>query len=931
MSNKHLAFTAALTLAAGSLMAQQPQTLPLDPDVRTGVLDNGITYYLRHNNWPEGRTSFFLAQRVGSLQEEETQLGLAHFLEHMCFNGTEHFPGNAVWDFIQRNGINNNAETAFDRTLYHIDNVPSTIGSAGIDTCLIILADWAHGLTLDANEINKERDVIHGEYRLRMQGEGRILLTELPKLYPGRYGQRYPIGTMEVVDNFQHKELVDYYHKWYNPENQAVIVVGDIDLDEYEQKVKKLFAGLQPHEGAGKVESYSIDPTEQIYFSIAQDKDINTNVVRYCVTLPELPREFRNTDQAQLINFALSAAAKALDYRFADMAPKAETPWMHAFATRGTIVSEKLDAFNIETYPKDGQMIGTLNAIVTELRRLVQYGITQDEYDRFLQEYNQQIDNFEANKDKQDNSIIATQLSKHFFFGDACLSPDMDIMLSRQFAQMLPVAVVNQIAAQFICTTGQNTSVWCWEKEKEGATYVSREELEATFQAAQMAEVEAPADNSIKEPLMAQIPTAGTITSESDAKFGFKQLTLSNGVRVYIRKSDVEPNSIYIQGTAHVGTQQFETAEFANFDNADEIPLTIGGWNIRQIQKLLAGKKVGFNLGMDENTHSVAGQAGTKDLETMFQLAHLYFTNIGRDDEMYANILSQLRTILPNRKTNTDAIFRDSVNVILNCHDPRHRTFEVEDIDQMDYDRMLDMQRLALNNAANFDFIISGDFDEAELRQLLCQYIASLPSKGKADTFRTLKDRQLQSKTVCDFKTPMTEPKVLSETHWMNYKMPVTAENTLMASLASRILNNAHFRVIREEMSATYTPYSNRNYALDPNRSYIDIMASHTGLKPELADQALAYTDQSIIDLTNQCSDEELTKAQEEIINNLRESRDTQVYFYIIALRNWIDYSYDTVSIFEEFIKAQTPATIKAWVKTFLQDAIEAQIIARPE
>lgn len=931
MFNKHLAFVAALSLAAGSLMAQQPQTLPLDPEVRTGVLDNGITYYLRHNNWPEGRTSFFLAQRVGSIQEEETQLGLAHFLEHMCFNGTEHFPGNAVWDFIQRNGINNNAETAFDRTLYHIDNVPSTIGSAGIDTCLIILADWAHGLTLDASEINKERDVIHGEYRLRVQGAGRIMFTELPMLYPGRYGKRYPIGTMEVVDNFQHKELVDYYHKWYNPENQAVIVVGDIDLDEYEQKVKKLFAGLQPHEGAGKVESYSIEPTEQIYYSVAQDKDLQTNLVRYCVTLPELPREFRNTDQALLIDFALSAAAKALNYRFADMAPKAETPWMNAFATRGTVVSEKLDAFNIETYPKDGQILATLNAIVTELRRLVQYGITQDEYDRFLQEYNQQIDNFEANKDKQDNSIIATQLSKHFFFGDACLAPDMDIMLSRQFAQMLPVDVVNQIAAQFICTTGQNTSVWCWEKEKEGATYATREQLEATFQAAQMAEVEAPADNSIKEPLMAQIPAAGTITGESDAKFGFKQLTLSNGVRVYIRKSDVEPNSIYIQGTAHVGTQQFETAEFANFDNADEIPITIGGWNIRQIQKLLAGKKVGFNLRMDENTHSVAGQAGTKDLETMFQLAHLYFTNIGRDDEMYDNVLNQIRTILPNRKTNTDAIFNDSVNVVLNCHDPRHRTFEVEDIDQMDYDRMLDMQRLALNNAANFDFIISGDFDEAELRQLLCQYIASLPSKGKADTFRTLKDRQLQDKTVCDFKIQMTEPKVLSQTHWVNYKMPVTAENTLMSSLASRILNNAHFRVIREEMSATYTPHCSRTYELDPNRNYIDIMASHSGLKPELADKALAYTDQSIIDLTTQCSDEDLTKAQEEIINNLRESRDTQVYFYIIALRNWLDYGYDSVSIFEEFIKAQTPATIQVWVKNFLQNAVEAQIIARPE
>lgn len=928
---KFFATALALVLSLGCLSAQQPQVLPLDPEVRVGTLENGFTYYLRHNNWPENRTSFYLAQRVGSLQEEESQLGLAHFLEHMCFNGTEHFPGNEVWGFVQRNGLNNNAETGLDQTVYFIDNVPSTIGAAGLDTCLIIMADWAHGLTLDASEINKEREVIHGEYRLHMQGMSRLLITELANIYPGRYGLREPIGTMEVVDNFEHQELVNYYKKWYNPQNQALIVVGDIDVDQYEQKIKDLFGGLTSNEGAGTVEEYHLDPIPELYYSMAKDKDLQTTIMSYNIHLPELPREYRNTADAQVMNYVFNAASSVLNYRLSDLTPDANCPWLVAQSGINCYVSKKFREFIYQGYPKEGKQLETFALMLTELRRLVQYGITPGEYERFVQEYTQQIDNFEANKDKRDNSVVAQELCQNFYFGDAALAPDMEIMLNRQFTQMLPLEAINQMIAQLICTTGENTTFWCWEHEAEGATYVTKEQLQEVFAAAQAAEIEAPADNSIKEPLLSKLPKAGKIKSEKPAKFGFTELTLSNGVKVFVRKSDIEPNSVNLSASSKSGSNQYDISDFSNYELAGDVPYTVGGWNSRQLQKLTAGKRVATGMTLRDDHHIVSAFSGSKDLETMFQLVYLYFTDLGKDEEMYPNLIEQLRTLLPNRKTNSDAIFADSVNAVLNSHDPRFRNFEVEDIDNANYDRMLQMMQTPMKNAANYCFIIAGDYDEAELRQYVCQYLASLPSKKKADTFGTYKEQKVTQDVVCDFRAPITEPKVLSKVHWMNYKMAVSPENIIMAGLVSNMLTNDHFKVLREEMSACYTPHAERDFSLHPDNHYIQLMATTTGFKPELADEALAYTSKSIRDLAVGCTAEQLVKAQETMINNMREARDTQLYVYMDAIRRWDDYGYDQLTIYEDFINAQTPETVKAWLNDYLKDAVEVKVVARPE
>lgn len=267
---------AALLMVCAAVQAQMGP-IPVDKDVRIGQLDNGLTYYIRHNNWPENRANFYIAQNVGSIQEEESQRGLAHFLEHMCFNGTDNFPGNGVIRFCESIGVefgnDLNAFTSIDKTVYNIDNVPTTRESA-LDSCLLILHDWADGLTLDPEEIDKERGVIHEEWRLRTSASNRMFERNLEALYPGsKYGRRFPIGKMEVIDNFKPQELRDYYEKWYHPTNQAIVVVGDVNVDHIEAKIKELFSGIKNPENQIAVVDTEVPDNDEPIVIVDKDKE----------------------------------------------------------------------------------------------------------------------------------------------------------------------------------------------------------------------------------------------------------------------------------------------------------------------------------------------------------------------------------------------------------------------------------------------------------------------------------------------------------------------------------------------------------------------------------------------------------------------------------------------------------------------------------
>ena len=348
-----LLFMAALLLPA---VAQELPQLPMDAAVRYGKLPNGLTYYVRHNKLPENQAFFYIAQKVGSVQEEENQRGLAHFLEHMCFNGTEHFPGNGVVQYCERIGVkfgaDLNAYTSTDETVYNIDNVP--VSETNIDSCLLILRDWSDGLLLLPEEIDKERGVIHEEWRMRTSASSRMFFRNLPALYPGsRYGERYPIGLMSVVDNFKPQELRDYYEKWYRPDLQGIIVVGDIDVDQVESKIKALFSAIKMPENAAPYEFYPVPDNDKAIYLVDKDKEQTKGLLQLFFKTDPLPAEYRNTPIILQMNYMNSVVCSMLNSRINELAQKADCPFLQAAIYYDNyIMSKTKDALGVYILPK---------------------------------------------------------------------------------------------------------------------------------------------------------------------------------------------------------------------------------------------------------------------------------------------------------------------------------------------------------------------------------------------------------------------------------------------------------------------------------------------------------------------------------------------------------------------------------------------------
>ncbi|MCF0196771.1 MAG: insulinase family protein, partial [Bacteroidaceae bacterium] len=426
MNNLRKIFVACLALLAFTASAQPMQmpTLPLDPAVRTGKLENGLTYYIRHNEMPKDRANFYIAQKVGSVQEEEDQRGLAHFLEHMCFNGTKTFPGNSLIQFCERIGVkfgqNLNAYTSTDETVYNINDVPVTVES-NIDSCLMILHDWAGDLLLEEAEIDKERGVIHEEWRMRTSAIMRILERQLENLYPNsRYGKRLPIGTMDVVDNFPYDVLRNYYKKWYHPSLQGIIVVGDVDVDKIEQKIKIFFSDLEEPVGAEPYVDYPVPSNEQPIYIVDKDKEQTTSEVMVFFKHETLPAELRNTAVELQLGYMNRVLASALNARLQEKSQEPDCPYLSAGCGDSKYwISKTMDAFQISISPKPGMVPEALKAVMAEVERARQHGFLSTEIKRASDEFLSRMEKLYNNRDKQYNDPYCKEYIRYFLENEA--------------------------------------------------------------------------------------------------------------------------------------------------------------------------------------------------------------------------------------------------------------------------------------------------------------------------------------------------------------------------------------------------------------------------------------------------------------------------------------------------------------------------------
>ena len=932
-------FLTALLLTIASTMGMMAQmempAVPVDPDVRIGKLDNGLTYYIRHNNWPEQRAEFYIAQRVGSIQENDDQRGLAHFLEHMAFNGSKHFKGNELLRWCESVGIqfggDLNAYTSIEETVYNISNVPTTRESI-VDSCLLILYDWADGLLLEQEEIEKERGVIHEEWRLRTSAIMRMLERDLPKLYPGsKFGYRMPIGLMEIIDNFERPFLQSYYEKWYRPDNQGIIVVGDIDVDKIEQKIKDLFSPIVLPENRALVTKEPVPDNAEAIYVIDKDKEQRTNQVWVMMKHEAIPDSLKGTMAYVIADYLKDASVTMLNDRLKEYAEKPESPFLSSSANDGRyLFSNTVDAFELDISPKDGQIEAAVTAALTEARRAAEFGFTQTEFNRFKQNYLSQLEKQYSNKDKRYNSQFVNQYVQHFLNKRPIPSIDYTYSTMKQIVPMLPIDLVNSIMKEYILPNDTNLVVFSINTEKEGATYPTEEGLKAAVAAARAAQIEAYVDNVKDEPLMTTLPKAGKIVKEEkNDLFGYTELTLSNGAKVVLKQTDLKKDQVLLRSEGFGGSALYGEKDYANIKMFDDVieASGLGNFSHTELEKALAGKIASASLSLGANRVNINGSSTPKDVETMLQLTYLYFTNIAKDQKSYDNTMQTAEVNLKNRLLQPEAVLQDSLTATMTNHNPRNKALTVEDLKQVGYDRILQMAKEQTANAAAFTFTIIGNYDEQAIRPLIETYLASLPAQKEVVKSPNV-STDFKGVVINNFKQKGETPKAYAVMDWYTKAMPLTAENDVKMDMIGQILDMEYLKKIREDASAAYTVQSLSNIDRNDFETTAQILAI-CPMKPEKADIAIQILRDEVTALSKTCDPDKLTKVKEYMLKNHADQLKQNGY-WLAVINAWRKWGIDFHSNYEKLVNAQTPETISATAAEILKAGNRAEVIMLP-
>ena len=914
--------------------AQQSQPIPIDPAVKIGKLENGLTYYIRKNSEPAGQANFYIAQKVGSILEEENQRGLAHFLEHMCFNGTEHFPGNSLIKYCESIGVkfgeNLNAYTSIDETVYNIDNVPVGKVPSAIDSCLWILHDWADGLLLTDEDIDSERGVIHEEWRTRANAQIRILEKSLPVIYPdgNRYGNRMPIGTMEVVDNFEYDLLRSYYEKWYRPDLQAIIVVGDIDVNEVEGKIRDIFGTI----------ATPVDPAERVYFGVPDNEEpiicLATDKEQpyalsylYCKHEP-YPVEMRTDMNYLVYEFAISAATIMINDRIQEMLQKPEPPFIAAGISDGDFLIARTE------YGLCGQIVSSetglteaVTAVYREMLRALRCGFTESEFERAKARILTELESAYNSRDKKKSADYCKEYVRHFIDKEPIAGAEFDLTVGNQIASALTVEVVNQIFSSLV-DEDKNLVLFSLLPEKEGVVYPTEEQMASSLAAVRAEDIQPYVDAVSDEPLMSELPQPGKIVRVKPAEMGYTRYDLSNGATVYFRQTDFNPDEVLMTANSRGGTSLYS----GNI-NSDLKVITdvmnlggVGNFSQTELKKVLAGKKVKVNAKVGIFTENVFASSTPKDLETMFQLNYLTFTSMRKDQDAFDSWLGREKASVMNRQNDPMSAIQDTLVSTIYFNGNRAEDVTIEDLENIDYDRALHIASQRFANAADFTFIITGAVSEKELLPLLEKYVASLPAHGaqeKAD----LAKFGFRSGTLSNvFEREMEVP--MATSFFFNYAdMKYSLKNKLAYSLGLNALSTVLLEEIREKEGGTYgigaygdlsgspaprqQAYMQIAYQSDPQRyEYLN-----TRVREIVADFA-----------ENGPAEEELAKGKEfylkEHNENLRENS-----YWSQAFSNYLETKVDITRDFESVLESITAKDVRKIVAKMLSANNHSEVI----
>ena len=919
-------------LALPSMAQQKGKQLPVDPSIRIGKLKNGLTYYIRHNDNPENLVNFYIAQKVGSIQEEEHQRGLAHFLEHMCFNGTEHFPGKALINYLEGIGVkfgaDLNAYTSIDETVYNINNVPVDVEGA-IDSCLWILHDWADGLTLDGEEIDKERGVIHEEWRGRNTAMMRMQERMLADIFPGsRYGKRLPIGTMEVVDNFPHQALRDYYEKWYRPDLQGIVIVGDIDVDEVEKKVKKIFKKIKKAKNPAERVYYPVDDNKEMIFSQQIDKEQQNYMLQLMYKHDVPARDQRNTKEYLYENTKRSFALSMLNSRFSEIMSKENPPYMRAgVGFSGFGVTETKRAFTVMVQCKPEQVLEAIPMVFTEVERARRFGFTESELNRRKESMLASLESWYAERDKRTSDYYVQNCVRHFLDQTDMMAPEDDYALTKEIINSLTLEEINSVLPSL--HREDNRVAVSFAPEREGMTYPGKEDIENLLKMVGNARIAAYEDNAVDAPLLETIPEGGKVVSTEEGKWGSTVWTLSNGIKVVLKPTDFQADAINVAGYKVGGTNRYPDSDKVNIGMLPALS-GIGGFgpfDASQLGKKLSGSTASANVGTGSFYDVITAGCSPKDAEEMFQLMYLKYTSPRKDQKAFESYTTRMRNNLKDRNLNPNTALSDTMVVALYNNHPRVKPFVAEDVDKVDYDRVLEMYKDRTSDATGYCFFIVGNIDLETIKPLVERYIGALPCNGRVEEIVATDVETRKGIYRNNFTRAMENP-TGTENIIYTGEIDPTLKNRLVMSYLNQVLNIVYTEEVREKEGGTYGVGVRGSISKLPKGEY-SLMVNFK-MSPERREELAAIIVREFEKIASQGPvSEHVEKVRSYMLKSFEESQKKNG-----AWMNWL-YSYyfeneDTYSSYEELVKSITVEDIRLLAKYILDQGNFIEVSMTP-
>ena len=808
---KYFSLIIALVLLPFSAAAQ----LPSDNTFVTGKLDNGLTYYIRHNAKEKGLADFYIAQRVGSILEEPRQRGLAHFLEHMAFNGTKHFPGKGkqlgIVPWCETIGVkfgaNLNAYTSVDQTVYHIGSAP--ISREGvIDSCLLVLNDWSHYILLEDQEIDKERGVIEEEWRTRRAGMAmqRMMEDVMPTIYKGtKYEDCMPIGSMDIVRNFPYQDLKDYYEKWYRPDLQAIVVVGDFDVKNVEKKIKKLFSKIPKPVNPAERIYYPVNDNDKMIIAIQKDAEQPIVLAHLYMKHDPTPDDQKNSYEYLRDDYIADLIAYMTNSRLAEIRQQPDAPFMSASGHDGDFfLSRTKEAFSLSVSCKQDNIIGGLFAATAALERIRQHGFVQTELDRAKKIYINAAERRYKERNDRRNSYFVNKCVNNFLTGEPIVSEEFELQNTQELDKSVTLEEVNKAVREMV--SDKNQVAVLYGPDKESVKLPDESTIEQVILAAQQQQYSAYTEKALGESLISELPKPGTIVSEKEFKHGYTEMVLSNGMRIYVKPTKFNADQVSMRIKADGGTSLYSDEDIPNFSLITSATTEggVGEFNSTELRKMLTGKTVSVSPSVGQASQSINGACSVKETKTMFELVYLYFTQPRKDAEAWEGLKNRTLSFLTNRNASPRVDYNDSISSILYGNHPRHRPVTQDVVRQADYDRILQIYKERFADAANFKAVITGNVNIEELRPMICQYLASLPATNKQEKPNQANLAKIVGgESIHKFTKKMATP-LANVSIYYTADVPFSAKNDLALDFLQRVLQIAYTDSVREEKGGTY-------------------------------------------------------------------------------------------------------------------------------